>query len=98
MYTRTLSFLFSSNHSIPFIDLPIIPFAHYLRLLLLFATARRMLIPRPVRSPSDSPIDDRIITDGAATIILVLGIIVFLSLTYAIQKFMARMGDNNNDK
>lgn len=59
-----------------------------------------MLIPRPVRSPSDSPIDDRIITDGAATIILVLGIVIFLGLTHAIQGFLtATMDDrSSNDK
>jgi hypothetical protein len=53
-----------------------------------------MLIPRPVRSP-DSPIDE-ISSPGTATIILVLGIFVFLGLTYAIQSSMARLDDKNN--
>jgi hypothetical protein len=54
-----------------------------------------MLIPRPIHSP-DSP-GDHISSEGTATIILVLGIIVFLGLTYAIQGLMARL-DNNNDR
>ena len=55
-----------------------------------------MLIPRPVRS-SDTPIDT-LSTEGTATIILVLGIVIFLGLTYAIQNFIARIDDDNNDK
>jgi len=53
-----------------------------------------MLIPRPIRSP-DSP-GDQISTEGTATIILVLGIVVFLGLTYAIQGFKARFDDKRN--
>jgi len=52
-----------------------------------------MLIPRPIRSP-DSPVDP-ISNEGTATIILVLGVIVFLGLTYAIQILMARLDDRD---
>jgi hypothetical protein len=55
-----------------------------------------MLIPRPVRSP-DSPVDE-ISSQGTATILLVLGIFVFLGLTYAIQSLMARLDDKNDRK
>jgi len=71
----------------------IVLLAHYLRIPLLFTTAK-MLVPRPVRSP-DSP-GDQISTEGNATIILVLGILIFLGLTYAIQGFMARFDDKGN--
>jgi hypothetical protein len=50
-----------------------------------------MLIPRPVLSP-----DDQISPEGTATIVLLLGIFVFLGLTYAIQGFMARFDDKND--
>ena len=51
-----------------------------------------MLIPRPVRSA-----DDQIsTTEGTATIVLLLGVFVFLGLTYAIQGFMARFDDTNH--
>jgi hypothetical protein len=53
-----------------------------------------MLIPRPNPSP-DSPVDE-ISSQGTATIILVLGIFVFLGLTYAVQTFMARLDEKNN--
>jgi hypothetical protein len=55
-----------------------------------------MLIPRPVRSP-DSPVDE-ISSQDTATILLVLGIFVFLGLTYAIQSLMARLDDKNDRK
>ena len=53
-----------------------------------------MLIPRPVHSP-DSLVD-QISTEGTATIVLLLGIFVFLGLTYAIQGFMARSDYTDN--
>jgi hypothetical protein len=53
-----------------------------------------MLIPRPILSP-DSPVD-HITTEGTATIVFVLGIFVFLGVTYAIQSFMARLDDQSN--
>ena len=80
-------------HSIhPNIPSTILP-AHYLRILHIFTIAR-MLVPRPVRTP-DSSIDE-ISKEGTATIILVLGIFVFLGLTYAIQNFMARLDDKSD--
>ena len=54
-----------------------------------------MLIPRPIRSPDSV---DSITAEGTATIILVLGISIFLGLTYAIQGFMARFDDENDRK
>lgn len=53
-----------------------------------------MLVPRPIRSP-DSPVDE-ISTKATATIVLVLGIVVILGLTYAIQNFMAGLDDKGN--
>jgi hypothetical protein len=53
-----------------------------------------MLIARPIRSP-DSP-GDQISTEGTATIILVLGILMLLGLTYAIEGLMARFDDKGN--
>jgi hypothetical protein len=55
-----------------------------------------MLIPRPTPSP-DSPVDE-ISSQGTATIMIVLGIFVFLGLTYALQNFMARLDDKNKRK
>jgi hypothetical protein len=55
-----------------------------------------MLIPRPIPSP-DSPIDE-ISSQSTTTIILVLGIFVFLGFTYAIQNLMARLDDKDNNR
>jgi hypothetical protein len=89
----TSSHLVFQIHSTTLFHPSIILPAHYLRILLLFTTAT-MLIPRPIHSP-DSPVDE-ISSKGTATIILVLGILVFLGLTYAIQNFMARLDDKGN--
>lgn len=73
-----------TNHS------SIILFTHYLRLILIFSTTKIMLVLRPVRS-HDAPVE-RISKEGTTTIILVLGIVIFLGLTYAIQKIHGEVG------
>jgi len=52
-----------------------------------------MLVPRPICSPGSSV--DQTPTERPATILVVLGIIAFMGLTYAIQTFMTRMENNN---